>query len=167
MRQLPYTAGASVHVGADRFDAAITEEISDDLPAGDCISTARFCRAHLLRGSGTFYPRRAAMCAHLPYMATSCLIWQPPALYGNQLPCMATTCLIRQPPALYGNHLPYMATSFLIWQPPRAITSARSPPPRRLFLLLHNNISPPPQQQVGAAGGRARVPRGGIRRARL
>ena len=27
MRQLPYTAGASVHVGADRFDAAITEEI--------------------------------------------------------------------------------------------------------------------------------------------
>ena len=100
IRQLPYTAGASVHVGADRFDAAITEEISDDLPGGDCISTARFCRAGLLRPSGTFYPRRAAMCAHLPYMATTCLMWQP-------------------------------------------------------------------QQQVGAAGGRARVPRGGIRRARL
>ena len=83
IRQLPYTAGASVHVGADRFDAAITEEISDDLPGGDCISTARFCRAGLLRPSGTFYPRRAAMCAHLPYMATTCLMWQLPALYGN------------------------------------------------------------------------------------
>ena len=35
-------------------------------------------------------------CAHLPYTATTFLIWQPPSLYGNHLPYMVTTFLIRQ-----------------------------------------------------------------------
>ena len=55
MRQLPYTAGASVHVGADRFDAAITEEISDDLLGLPSDAASRPASEPALR-SGHPYP---------------------------------------------------------------------------------------------------------------